>query len=267
MKIRIVTGILTGAVCLAGFSENVFQEKTPAGGLYKFENEFNWSTQSLTDPGLWFLTGTATVDQQSGKLTVDPQDEKGGLFIGRQGKNGSLNVTGGSLKILSNVILGHNGGAGTLNLSAGEIFIGGNLSGPAGKEIRLSGGTLQVEGTINSQVSEFRYTGGVIRCEHFGISSGVFDIRIGPKTTPVDVKRSLFGSGVLTLSLQDGYEPLAGQEIVLFTFTSDDKMAWTDGQGGGWQDGKTLHFGGKAFTVVRKKDRLSVIPQPVTVVG
>jgi hypothetical protein len=267
MKKRMIIGIGLIALGTLGRADNIFQENTPFGGLYKFENEFNWSTKSLTDSGLWFLAGTATVDQQTGKLTIDPQDEKGGLFIGRQGKNGSLNVTGGSLKILSNVILGHNGGTGTLNLSAGEIFIGGNLSGPAGKEIRLSGGTLQVEGTINSQVSEFRYTGGVIRCEHFGVSSGVFDIRIGPKTTPVDVKRSLFGSGVLTLSLQDGYEPLAGQEIVLFTFTSDDKMAWTDGQGGLWQDGKTLHFGGKAFTVVRKKDRLSVILQPVIVVG
>jgi hypothetical protein len=267
MKKRMVIGMGLIALGTLGWADNIFQENTPFGGPYKLESDFNWSSKSLTDPGHWFLAGTATFDKQSGSLTIDPQDDKGGFFIGRQGKDGSLNMTGGSLKILSHVITSHNGGNGTLNLSGGELFIGGNLTGPGGQVIRMSGGALHVEGTINSQASEFLYTGGTIQCTHFGISNGAFEFRIGPDTTAVAVKRTVFGNGVMTLGIADGYEIPIGQEIVLFTFSADDKMAWTDGRGGLWQDGKTVYFGGKAFTVVRKKDRLSVILQPVIVVG
>jgi len=265
MKKIIGTGVLAGAVCALCLADNIFQEKIPPGGPYKLENPSNWSTKALTDPGNWFLDGTATVDKQTGSLTIDPQDEKGGFFIGRQGRDGALNMSGGELTILSSVNMGHTGGKGSLNLTGGRLLIEGNLA-LAGKAIHVGGGVLHVGSTLNSQVSEFLYTGGKIICGNFGISSGRFDFRIGPDITAVETRR-LFGEGVLTLSIAEGYEIPADQEIVLFTFSSDEKMAWSDGQGVQWKDGETVNFSGKAFTVVRKKDRLAVVLQFAYLVG
>lgn len=241
-------------------ADNIFSEKVPPGGPYKFESDYNWSAMSLMDPGNWFVAGDAVVDEQSGTLTADPQGENHNFFLGRNGTGGSLTVSGGRLEVLSSLYMQHSGGRGSLTVSGGTLYVEENLA-QGGKEIAVSGGTLQVGNTINVQVDLFSYTGGTVQCSYFGISSGTFEFQLGPGTSPVAVQRGLFGGGTLTLRMADGYEPPAGQEILLFTFGSDSNMAWTDGYGTPWQDGKTMQFGGREFTVVRSAGRLAVIPQ------
>jgi hypothetical protein len=258
--VRAFTFAVAVVMSTTALADNIFSENTPPGGPYKFESDYNWSAMSLMDPGNWFVTGHAVVDDASGTLTADPQGEKKNFFLGRNGTGGSLTVSGGRLEVLSNLYMQHSGGRGSLTVSGGTLYVEENLA-QGGKEIAVSGGTLQVGNTINVQVDLFRYTGGTVQCSYFGISSGTFEFQLGPDTSPVAVQGGLFGGGTLTLRIADGYEPPAGQEILLFAFGSDSNMAWTDGNGTPWQDGKTMQFGGREFTVVRSAGRLAVIPQ------
>jgi hypothetical protein len=259
--VRVFAGTVVIALSATAFADNTFLENTPPGGPYKFESDSNWSSKSLSDTGNWFVNGTATVDDSSGSLTVDPEGEKSNFFLAKQGKAGILNMSGGELKILANIFLQHNGGKGTLNLSGGTLFVEGNLD-QGGKAIHVSGGVLNVGKVINSKVDEFKYTGGKIQCAQFGISSGVFTFQVGPGTSAIEVKNGLFGNGVLNLEVAVGFVPPADQEIVLFTFTSPaDKMSWIDGSGKRWADGETIQAGGIKYTVVLTNKSFGVIPQ------
>lgn len=261
MNKKLILCVVMMAVVSAVQADNVFSENTPSGGPYKFESDLNWSSRSLMDSGNWFVVGAAMIDEASGSLTADPQGEKGGFFFSKQGKAGTLNITGGELKILSNVFLSHNGGKGTLNLSGGTLFVEGNLS-KSGKSVSVSGGKLSAGNVLNCQVDTFDYTGGTIDCAHFGISSGVFTFEVGPKTSAIVVNKALFGGGVLTLAVAEGFVPPADQEIVLFTFAAPaDKMSWTDGSGKRWADGEIMKFGENKYTVVFGENSLAVIPK------
>ena len=131
------------------------------GGTVTANNEV-WVGQGVTAAG---ETATPTLNITAGSLVA-----QGSILVGREGNRGEVNVSGGELRSLVGLELGHAtpGSSGTLNQSGGLVEapvlqVGGVAGGPGNFD--HTGGTSIFEsvqvGLINSPASNFDTTASI----------------------------------------------------------------------------------------------------------